>query len=156
MKTGPTGPNANLHREANYRRASFTDSRVQMQVPAVQVAQRAVKDPQTQSIVKELRFQVRSWTHEGDGENCSWAGTGQTRIGGLKKQGLQAKQYPQDVQERADLTTAIRSVHETFEVPKVQYIDKVADINVEMQRQVSTIQVAQHIDEVVDVSALAS
>ena len=55
VKTGPTGPSADLHREANYRRASFTDSRVNMQVPAVQVAQKTVKDPQTQSIVKELR-----------------------------------------------------------------------------------------------------
>ena len=64
------------------------------------------------------------------------------------------------MQERADLTNqrqvpVIRSVHKTVEVPKVQYIDKVADIPVEMQRQVSIIQAAQHSDEVVDVSALA-
>ena len=36
----------------------------------------------------------------------------------------------------------------------MQYIDKVADIPVDMQRQVSTIQAGQHIDEVEDVPAL--
>ena len=76
-----------------------------------------------------------------------------------KKQEFEATQYPQDVQERADLTNqrqvpAIRSVQKTVEVPRVQYIDKVADIPVDMQRQVSTLQAAQHIDEVEDVPAL--
>ena len=46
---------------------------------------------------------------------------------------------------------AIRSVQKTVEVPRVQYFDKVADISVDMQRQMSTIQAAQYIDEVVDV-----
>ena len=68
-----------------------------------------------------------------------------------------------DAQEKANLTnqrqvTAIRSVHKTVEVPKVQYIDKVADIPVDVQRQVSTIQAAQHdtqhIDEAVHVPEL--
>ena len=49
---------------------------------------------------------------------------------------------------------AIGSVQKTVEVPRVQYIDKVADIPVDMQRQVSTIQAGQHIDEVEDVTAL--
>ena len=76
-----------------------------------------------------------------------------------KKQGFEAKQCPQDAQERADLTNqrqvpAIPSVQKTVEVPRVQYIDKEADIPVNMQRQVSTIQAAQDIDEVVDVLAL--
>ena len=49
---------------------------------------------------------------------------------------------------------AIRSVQKTVEVPRVQYIDKVADIPVDMQRQVSTTQAAQDIEEVEDVPAL--
>ena len=76
-----------------------------------------------------------------------------------KKQEFEATQYPQDVQERADLTNqrqvpAIRSVQKTVEVPRVQYIDKVADIPVDMQRQVSTTQAALDIEEVEDVPAL--
>ena len=72
-------------------------------------------------------------------------------------------QYPQNARERADLTNqrqipTIQSVQNMVEVPKVQYIDKVADIPVDVQRQVSTIQAAQHdtqhIDEVVHVPAL--
>ena len=60
-----------------------------------------------------------------------------------------------DAQKKANLTNqrqvpAIRSVQKTVEVPRVQYIDKVADIPVEVQRQVSTIQAAQDIDEVED------
>ena len=63
-----------------------------------------------------------------------------------EKQRFEAKQYPQDAQERADLTNqrqvlAIRSVQKTEEVPRVQYIDKVADIPVDVQRQGSTNQV---------------
>ena len=61
-----------------------------------------------------------------------------------EKQRFEAKQYPQDAQERADLTNqrhvlAIRTVQKTVEVPRVQYIDKVADIPVDVQRQGSTI-----------------
>ena len=64
-----------------------------------------------------------------------------------------------DKKNRADLTNrrqvpAIRSVQKTVEVPRVQYIDKVADIPVDMQGQVFTIQTAQDIDEVEDVTAL--
>ena len=71
-----------------------------------------------------------------------------------EKQRFEAKQYPQDAQERADLTNqrqvlAIRTVQKTVEVPRVQYIDKVADIPVDVQRQGSTNQDPQHdIDEV--------
>ena len=46
----------------------------------------------------------------------------------------------------------------TVEVPKVQYIDKVADISLDVRRQVSTTQAAQHdtqlVDEAVHVPAL--
>ena len=75
---------------------------------------------------------------------------------------MEATQYPQDAQEKVDLTNqrqvpAIRSVQKTVEVPKVQYVDKVADISVDVQRQVSTFQASQHdfqhIDEVVHVPA---
>ena len=45
-------------------------------------------------------------------------------------------------------------MQKTVEVPRVQYIDKVADIPVDMQRQVSTTQAAQDIEEVEDVPAL--
>ena len=69
-------------------------------------------------------------------------GIGRTRIGG-GRQRFEAKQYPQDAQEKADLTNqrhvlAIRTVQKTVEVPRVQYIDKVADIPVDVQRQGST------------------
>ena len=55
-----------------------------------------------------------------------------------KKQEFETTQYPQDVQERADLMNqrqipAIRSVQKPVEVPRVQYIDKVVDIPVDMQ-----------------------
>ena len=70
---------------------------------------------------------------------------------------LYGMQYPQGAQERADLTIQ-RQVPTIQGVPKVQYIAKVADIPVDVQRQVSTIQGSQHdkqnIDEVVDVPAL--
>ena len=61
-----------------------------------------------------------------------------------EKQRFEAKHYPQDAQERADRTNqryvlAIRTVQKTVEVPRVQYIDKVADIPVDVQRQGSTI-----------------
>ena len=77
----------------------------------------------------------------------------------VERETVEAKQYPQDAQERADLTNqrevpAIRSVQKTVQVPRVQYIDKVADIPVDVQRQGSTIQAAQHINEVEDVPAL--
>ena len=131
---------------------------VQRQVPAIQVAQKTVKDPQTQSIVKELRSKF-----EVGHTNKVHARNQLDKNRWRKKQGLEATQYPQDMQERADPTNqrqvpAIRSVQKTVEVPRVQYIDTVADIPVDVQRQVSTIQAAQHdtqqIDEVVDVSAL--
>ena len=89
----------------------------------------------------------------------SMPGTSRTGIDGERNKGLKPKQYPQDVQKRADLTNrrqvpAIRSLQKTVEVRRVQYIDKVADIPVDVQRQVSTVQAAQDIDEVEDVPAL--
>ena len=128
---------------------------MQRQVPAIQVAQKTVKDPQTQSIVKELRskFEV-GHTNKVHGRNQS------DKNRWRKKHEFEAKQkgpqYPQDAQERIDLTSqrqvpAIRSVQKAVEVPRVQYIDKVADISVDIQRQMSTIQAVQYIDEVVDV-----
>ena len=65
-----------------------------------------------------------------------------------KKQEFEATQYPQRQ------VPAIRSVQKTVEVPRVQYIDNVADIPVDMQRQVSTTQAAHDIEEVEDVPAL--
>ena len=56
-----------------------------------------------------------------------------------------------EVGHTSEVPRPIRSVQKTVEV---QYIDKVADIPVEMQRQVSTTQVAQDIEEVEDVTAL--
>ena len=109
---------------------SSTDSLVnsshgeQMPVPAIPVAQKTVKDPQTQSIVKELRskFEVG---HTKVTEKTVHVRNRSDKNRWRKKQGLEAKQYPQDVQERADLTNqrqvpVIRSVHKTVEVPKVQ------------------------------------
>ena len=80
-----------------------------------------------------------------------------------EKHEFEVKQYPQDAQERADLTNqrqvpTIQSAQKMVDVPRVQYIDKVADIPVDVQRQVSTFQASQHdlqhIDEVVHVPAL--
>ena len=56
-----------------------------------------------------------------------------------------------EVGHTSEVPRPIRSVQKTVEVPRVQYIDKVADISVDMQRQMSTIQAAQYIDEVEDV-----
>ena len=100
---------------------------MQRQVPAVQVAQKTVK---------ELRstFEVG---HTSEVHARNQPDKNRRR----KKQGFEAKQYPQDVQK-------------TVEVPRVQYIDKVADIPVDVQRQMSTVQAAQDIDEVEDVPAL--
>ena len=131
---------------------------VQRQVPSIETVQKTVEVPQTQSIVKELRskFEVG---HTSEVHARNQPDKNQWR----KKQGFEAKQYPQNAQERADLTNqrqvpAIRSVHKTVEVPRVQYIDKVADIPVDVQRRGSIIQAAQHdlqhIDEDVHVPAL--
>ena len=78
---------------------------------------------------------------------------------GHKKEVRTRNRLDKDAQERADLTNqrqvpAIRSVHKTVEVPKVQYIDKVADSPVDVQRRGSTVQDTQHINEVEDVAAL--
>ena len=151
VQVHPKGLSADLQRGSNCGRASSTDSmtdssqNIPSRIPAVQVAQKTVKELRS-------KFEV-GHTNEVHARNQP------DKNRWRKKQGLEAKQYPQDVQERADLTNqrqvpAIRSVQKTVEVPRVQYIDKVADISVDMQRQVSTIQAAQHIDEVVDVPAI--
>ena len=59
-----------------------------------------------------------------------------------------------EVGHTSEVPRQLRSVQKTVEVPRVQYIDKVADIPVDMQRQVSTTQAAQDIEEVEDVPAL--
>ena len=59
-----------------------------------------------------------------------------------------------EVGHTSEVPRPIRSVQKTVEVPRVQYIDKVADIPVDIQRQVSTTQAAQDIEEVEDVPAL--
>ena len=56
-----------------------------------------------------------------------------------------------EVGHTSEVPRQLRSVQKTVEVPRVQYIDKVADIPVDMQRQVSTTQAAQDIEEVEDV-----
>ena len=123
---------------------SMTDSSrdAQMQVPTVQVAQKTVKEIRS-------KFEVEH-TSEVHARNRS------DKNRWREKRRFKAKQYPQDAQERADLMNqrqvlAIRSVQKTVEVPRVQYIDKVADIPVDVQRQEYTNQAPQHIDEVVDV-----
>ena len=98
---------------------------VQRQVPSIETVQKTVEVPQTQSIVKELRSKFE--------------------VGHTNK--VHARNQP-------DKNRAIRNAHKTVEVPRVQYIDKVADIPVDMQRQVSTTQAAQDIEEVEDVPAL--
>ena len=124
--------------------STMTDSSrdAQMQVPTVQVAQKTVKEIRS-------KFEVEH-TSEVHARNRS------DKNRWREKQRFEAKQYPQDEQERADLMNqrqvlAIRSVQKTVEVPRVQYIDKVADIPVDVQRQGSTNQAPQYIDEVVDV-----
>ena len=108
------------------------------------------------SIVKEMRskFEVG---HTNEAHARNWSDKNRWR----EKQRFEAEQYPLDMQERADLTNqrqvpAIQGVQKTVEVPRVQYIDKVADIPVDVQRQGSTIQASQHdmqyIDEVGHVS----
>ena len=98
---------------------------VQRQVPSIETVQKTVEVPQTHSIVKELRSKFE--------------------VGHTNK--VHARNQP-------DKNRAIRNAHKTVEVPRVQYIDKVADIPVDMQRQVSTTQVSRDIEEVEDVSAL--
>ena len=98
---------------------------VQRQVPSIETVQKTVEVSQTQSIVKELRSKFE--------------------VGHTNK--VHARNQP-------DKNRAIRNAHKTVEVPRVQYIDKVADIPVDMQRQVSTTQAAQDIEEVEDVPAL--
>ena len=72
---------------------------MQRQFPAVQVAKKTVKDPQTQSIVKELRSKL-----EVGHTNKVHARNQLDKNRWRKKHELEATQYPQDVQERADLT----------------------------------------------------
>ena len=110
------------------------------------------------SIVKEMRSKFEVGHTKGT-EKSAHARNQSDKNRWRKKQEFEATQYPQDAQERADLTNqrhvlAIRNAHKTVEVPRVQYIDKVADIPVDIQRQVSTLQAGQHIDEVEDVPAL--
>ena len=54
-------------------------------------------------------------------------------------------QHPQNGQERADLKNQrqIPGVQKTVAAPRVQYIDKVLDIPVDVQRQVSAVHAAQ-------------
>ena len=123
-----------------------------------QASLKSAKDPQTQETVKEIRSKFEVGHTKGT-EKSAHARNQPDKNRWRKKQEFEATQYPQDAQERADLTNqrhvlAIRNAHKTVEVPRVQYIDKVAHIPVHMQRQVSTLQAGQHIDEVEDVPAL--
>ena len=96
-----------------------------MQAPAVQVVQKT--ELRSKFEVGHTKVTEKTVHGRNRSDKNRW----------IKKQGLEAKQYPQDVKERADLTNqrqvpAIRSIQKTVEVPKVQYIDKVADIPVDM------------------------
>ena len=120
---------------------SMTDSScdAQMQVPTVQVAQKTVREIRS-------KFEVEH-TSEVHARNRS------DKNRWREKQRFEAKQYPQEAQEIDYLTNqrqvlAIRSIQKTVEVPRVQYIDKVADIPVDVQRQGFTNQAPQYIDEV--------
>ena len=110
-----------------------------------------MSDHVVQQTVKELRskFEVG---HMSEVRARNWSGKNRWR----EKQRFEAKQYPQDAQERVDLMNHRQVLasrrQKTVEVPRVQYIDKVADVLVDVQRQGSTTQVPQHdIDEVADV-----
>ena len=110
------------------------------------------------SIVKDMRSKFDVGHTKGT-EKSAHARNQSDKNRWRKKQEFEATQYPQDAQERADLTNqrhvlAIRNAHKTVGVPRVQYIDKVADIPVDIQRQVSTLQAGQHIDDVEDVPAV--
>ena len=123
-----------------------------------QASLKSAKDPQTQKTVKEIRSKFEVGHTKGT-EKSAHARNQPDKNRWRKKQEFEATQYPQDAQERADLTNqrhvlAIRNAHKTVEVPRVQYIDKVADIPVDIQRQLYTTQAGQHIDEVEDVTAL--
>ena len=140
VKIHPKGSSTELQRGLNCGRASSTDSMTdssrdaQMQVPTVQVAQKTVKEIRSKDEVGHTKGTEKSAHARNQPDKNRWR----------EKQRFEAKQYPQDAQERADLTNqrhvlAIRTVQKTVEVPRIQYIDKVADIPVDVQRQGSTI-----------------
>ena len=56
-----------------------------------------------------------------------------------------------EAKQKGSQVPTVQRVQKTVEVPRVQYIDKVADILLDVQRQGSTNQAPQYIDEVVDV-----
>ena len=104
-----------------------------MHVPTVQVAQKTVKEIRSKFEVGHMKGTEKSAHARNQPDKNRWR----------EKQRFEAKQYLQDAQERADLTNqrqvpAIRSIQKTVEVPRVQYIDKVADIPVDVQRRGST------------------
>ena len=107
---------------------------VEYVTPAPTVAHRA--SPATYTV------QEASFTNARDTGRTAGAQVSTSVVQRLKAK-FEAKQkgpqYPQSAPERA----TIQSVQKTVEVPRVQYIDKVADIPVDVQRQVSTIHTAQ-------------
>ena len=84
-------------------------------------------------------------------------GTGWTRIRGKRNMSLMPNRRNERTSSDEGQVPTIHCVQKTVEVPEVQYIDKVADIPVDVQRQMSTTQGSQHdmqqIDEVVHATA---
>ena len=122
---------------------------MQRQVPAIQVAQKTVKELRSTFEVGHTKVTEKNVHGRNRSDKDRWT----------TKQKFEATQYPEDGQERADLTNqrqvpASGSIQKTVEGPRVQYIDKVADIPVDVRRRGSTIQAAQDIDEAEDVPAL--
>ena len=151
----------------------------QRQVPAVQVAQKTIVSPaENDHVIQEAeRYRDedkvdKTKTKAKSGlENHCTAMRNTSIVKEMKSkfevghtnEARARNRSDKDAQEKINLTnlrqvTAIRSAQKTVEVPRVQYIDKVADIPVDVQRQVSTTQAAQHdtqhIDEAVHVPAL--
>ena len=120
----------------------------QTQEETVEVIQSILQDRMSDHVVQQTVKELRSKFEVGHMSEVH-ARNRSDKNRWREKQRFEAKQYPQDAQERADLTNqqqvlAIRTVQKTVEVPRVQYIDKVADIPVDVQRQGSTNQALQH------------
>ena len=99
-----------------------------MEAPQVRVVAKTVENPQLQKTVEAAKH--------------------------IQQERVKELRSKFEVGHTSEVPRPIRSVQKTVEVPRVQYIDKVADMPVDMQRQVSTTQAAQDIEEVEDVPAL--
>ena len=128
---------------------------MQRQVPAVQVAQKTIASPaehhhatqeaeryRDEEKVGKAKIKTKSGleNHCTAMRNTSIVKELRSKFEvGHKKEVRARNRLDKDVQGRADLTNqrqvpAIRNAHKTVEVPRVQYIDKVADIPGDMQK----------------------